>query len=355
VRVGRAERVVPTAFSDAMAGDDRTVVLVPWDYAADCTRVVWNRSALWMPPGTTGAFVVRPRRREHWLGDRPTFDVTPELAVYPPLFPHQQHRPLDDGSRVTPDDFLTLYELLPSRRSLYADSVAAMAPLVTWAQKNADRAARLPIVPLISFMRWEARMHRYRSKASPIAGTYRIVYRAASGDSAVIFARTELHPTSTHIWPRVARRDTTGIDGRQPIGHALLVEVAPAVADLPLQRRNATNPSTIQGYFEVIDSAIAPPADSALLPGSIDLHGQAARLAPDSATAAAIRAAGNSQSEMQRERYQRGEPGTIGRFTIAPDGTLRYELTIEREGVRVLSVLAERISPQHLRMLRPPE
>jgi hypothetical protein len=355
VRVERLERVVSPTLRDAMTGHDSSVVLVPWDYAADCSRVVWNRSARWMPPGTTGAFVLRPRARAHWADDRPTFDVIPEVAIYPPMFPHQQHPARDNAPRITAEDFLTLYELLPDQRSLYADSVAAMAPLVDWAEKNPDRAARLPIVRLISFMRWEARMHQYRSKASAIAGTYRIVYRVPSGDSAVIFARTELNPTSLHIWPRFARQDTASIDTRRPIGHALLVEVARTVSELPLRRRDATSRDAIQGYITVTDSALATAADSAAVPGSIDLHGQAARLAPDSATAAAIRAGGSAQLEMQRDTYQRGERGTIGRFVLAADGTIRYQLVIERDGVRILSVSAQRISRDHLRVLWPPQ
>jgi hypothetical protein len=340
VRVDRAEQAAPPAFRDAIAAGNRSVVLVPWDYGPDCGRVPWNRSARWLPFGTKGAFVARLRDRGHWAGDRPTFDVIPEITLYPPTFAHQR-RPRHQEAEVSPEEFLTLYELLPDRETLYAEPEGATAPLTRWAQANPDRAAKLPVVPLLSFMRWEARIHQYRNKPSPIAGTYRVVYRAASGDSSVFYARTERHPTSLHISHRVTRADTAALDDRRPIGHSLLVEVAPSLSELPRQRRSATNPLTIQGYFEVIDSVATTSSGTVILPGSIDLHAQAIRLATDRAARTALQAS--------------GQPATGGRFTVNADGQVRFQLVVERDGSPILTVRADRISTQPLLVLRPPE
>lgn len=347
VRVDRAERQVPEAFRDAMAGGDRTVVVVPWDYGADCRHVPWNRSARWLSPGSGGAFVALMRDRALWAAGRPTFDVIPDIALYPAPFAYQR-RFTPAQHEVTADDFLTLYELLPDYRSLIAAPDSAIAPLVRWARANPDRAAKLPIIPLISFMRWEARTQHYRARPSPIAGTYRVVYRAGTGDSSTFYVRTESHPTSLHLSDRVVPKDTAGLDTRWPIGHSLLVQVAPTLAALPAERLSATDPRAIQGYFEVVDSATRRAwSDSLVLPGSIDLHGQAVRMAGDSASRAAIEGAVAHQVAAQRELYARRAPGAIGKFIITPDGRARYELVIERDRAPVLVVRAERISREH--------
>ena len=191
-------------------------------------------------------------------------------------------------------------------------------------------------------------MQHYRDRPSPIAGTYRVVYRAGSGDSSVLYARTERHPTSLHLSDRVVPPDTAGLDNRWPIGHNLLVQVAPTLTELPSERLSAADPRSIQGYFEVVDSATRrTPSDTLVLPGSIDLHGQAARMARDSATRASIEAAVAHQVAAQRELYSRRQPGAIGRFIIAADGRARYELVMERDGLPVLVVRADRISREH--------
>jgi hypothetical protein len=347
VRVDRAERQLPEAFREAIAGDDRTVILVPWDYGPDCRRVPWGRSARWLPPGSGGAFVAQMRDRAHWAEGRPTFDVIPEVALYPPAFPHQR-RFTRRQQEVTPEDFLTLYELLPDYRSLIAAPDSAIAPLVRWARANPDRAANLPVIPLISFMRWEARVQHYRDLPSPIAGTYRVVYRAGSGDSSVFYVRTEGHPTALHLSDRVVPTDTAGLDNWWPIGHSLLVQVASTLAGLPPERLWADDPRSIQGYFQVVDSVSRRAwSDSLVLPGSIDLHRQAVRMAGDSAARAAIEAAVAHQVAAQRELYARRQPGAIGRFVITRDGPTRYELFMQQDGAPVLVVRAERISPEH--------
>jgi hypothetical protein len=347
VRVDRAERQLPDAFRKAIAEGDRTVVLVPWDYGADCRRVPWNRSARWLPPGSGGAFVAVMRDRAQWAAGRPTFDVIPEIALYPAAFAHQR-RFMSARHEVSADDFLTLYELLPDYRSLIAAPDSAIAPLARWAQANPDRAAKLPIIPLISFMRWEARMEHYRARPSPIAGTYRVVYRGGTGDSSTFYVRTEGHPTSLHLSDRVVPTDTAGLDSRWPIGHSLLVQVASTLAALPAGRLSADNPRAIQGYIEVVDSATRGAwSDSLVLPGSIDLHGQAVRMAGDSASRVAIEGAVAHQVAAQRELYARRQPGAIGRFVITQDGRAWYELVMERDGASVLVVRAERISRAH--------
>lgn len=75
------------------------VVVVPWDYAADCTPVPWTRSTAWLPANERGLLTATLRDSAFWTNGIPTFDVhTPDMQPYPQRAAQQMRRrnaPLD--------------------------------------------------------------------------------------------------------------------------------------------------------------------------------------------------------------------------------------------------------------------
>jgi hypothetical protein len=349
IRVDRVDRAAPAALRQAFERGHRSVVLVPWDYAADCERVPWNRSARWLPAGTVGMFNGALRDRAHWVDGRPTLDVTPEVAVYPPApAMHSRLEHHGRGQLLSAEELFALYELLPDDDRVHAAPDSAIAPVLRWAGANPDLARRPPARDMIRTLLLRTDELRYGRQPSPLVGTWRVVYRAGDGDSVAFFARTELHPTSTRR-ARGGQDPDTGIGVLRPvIGHALLVQAAPTIATLPV-RRGASEPEfAMQGYFQMLDSPLVATADSTVFAGWIDLDDKAARLARDTTTRRALEAAGRYKSALRRMAFQRNEPTNFGRFVITPDGQAVFEMTLERDGAVVLTVRAERVSPVHL-------
>ena len=53
---------------------DPEVVMVPWQYGADCRPWYWGGTARWITPGTSGVLMVSLRPESLWTAGRPTFD-----------------------------------------------------------------------------------------------------------------------------------------------------------------------------------------------------------------------------------------------------------------------------------------
>ena len=74
--VGPAKRRLPTRIA--------RVLIVPWDYGADCQPTPYARSVRWVSEGTRGMFSATLRPKAEWVGGVPTLDAfTPELDPYP--------------------------------------------------------------------------------------------------------------------------------------------------------------------------------------------------------------------------------------------------------------------------------
>jgi hypothetical protein len=347
-RVDRPERAAPQALREAIA-TNRAVVLVPWDFSASCEPVPWTRSARWLAPGKRGVFVGTLRDRAHWVGARPTFDVTPEVAVYPSPWPIPGAR-RPDGPVLSADEFLSLYEVLPDGESLEATPVSAVAPLLRWAQAFPKLAAKQPAAYVLAYLRDEVVEQQYMKRPSPLAGTYRVVFRTAAGDSSAFFARTELRPSSV-----ISSDDPTpAVSGgeRRPriIGHYLLAVAARTLSELPTRRVGS---GQFEGYFALVDSSTERTAHGATFLGSIDLEREAAGLVSDSVARSHLEDAGRQKSAFQTELFRRKQPLAPGRFVIAPVGDVHFEMVIKREGVPILTVRAARISGEHLQVRNP--
>ena len=349
VRIQRLERDAPSALRAATVTDS-SAVIVPWDYSASCRRVAWSRSARWLTPGTRGAFVAELRERPHWVGGRPTFDVTPEAAVYPSPWPHDARSPMIDAPLLSADEFLSLYEVLPDGDSLRVTPDSAAAPLLRWAQMFPQIAAKQPAAYLLDYVREEVIEARYEKRTSLLAGTYRVVFRTVAGDSSAFFARTEPHASSVIRAEGSRGNSFDPRSGRRIIGHYLLALVARTTDEFPPRRTGANVP---EGYLAIVDSAIAQTDSGAVFAGSIDLENVAAFLAPDSLARRRLTEAGRHKTALQTRLFNSGQPLTPGRFLISGSGRARFEMAIEHDGVPALTVRAERISREHLQPQEP--
>ncbi len=349
-RVERLQRDAPLALKDAIAADS-SVVIVPWDYSASCSRVAWSGSARWLTPGTRGTFVAELRDGKHWVAGRPTFDATPEDAVYQPMgWPSRRGRLTDTTPVLSAEEFLSLYEVLPDGQSLDATPDSAVAPLLRWAQVFPQIAAKQPAAYLLDYVREEVIEARYENRASQLAGTYRVVFHTAAGDSSVFFARTERHASSVIRVEGSPGNSSDPRSGRPIIGHYLLGLAARTTDEFPPRRTGANVP---EGFFAIVDSAIAQTDSGDVFAGSIDLESVAAWFVSDSMARRRFEDAARHKSAFQTRLFKSGQPLTPGRFIMSPTGDARFEMTIDRDGAPVLTVRAQRISREHLQPQEP--
>ena len=154
-RVERADSVLTSALGGAVDPGRTEVVLVPWNYDASCQRFPWISSARWAPLGLRGLYRGQLRQRAHWVGNRPTFDVTDGLP-YPPR-PTVQAEASTSASRdtgmyrpitLTADEMLGLYEALPLREcvGLAADARVALEPFHRWLREQPELARSFPVM-----------------------------------------------------------------------------------------------------------------------------------------------------------------------------------------------------------------
>jgi hypothetical protein len=272
------------------------------------------------------------------------------VAAYPGPWSGEGAQPTDNANVLSAEEFLSLYEVLPDGRSLQLTPDSAVAPFLRWAQSFPQIAAKAPASHMLDYLLEQLVEARYENRPTPLAGTYRVVYRTARGDSSVFFARTEQHPT----WAmRTKGTTTTSSDprsGRPIIGHELLVSAARTVEALPSRRTGATVP---EGYFALVDSAVARTDSGTVFAGSIDLEQVAALFAADSLTRNRLKEAGRHKSDLQTRLFRSGRTATPGRFLMTPDGGVRFEMVIYHDGAPVLTVHAERISRDHMGRQEP--
>lgn len=169
-----------------------------------------------------------------------------------------------------------------------------------------------------------------RSTPSPIAGTWRYVIRLPSGDSAVIFSRTQQHPmTSLRAW----RRDDVSSDTILPInGYTLMAVCTLSEGGLPLsygggRATTCYHSASAMAVSSSEDSATYRGDSSAELAAWIALQGQP--IASELRTAL---------TESARDSMAYYLPGY---WTTYSNGNARFDWTISKDG-RVLAVVSGR-------------
>lgn len=312
------------------------VILVPWDYNASCQPVYWGASARWLPPGARGLLDAELRDPAHWVGSMPTLDVfAPELTPYPWASGYQRELSFDRAEAgpqdtiLTADELLELIDVLPTvdRADVWSDS--ALAPLLAWARANPRLANRWPASNTVFWLRRHAEDERVRSRASPLAGTYRVVVVFGSGDSSVVYARTERSPMST---VRSRRRDGEGDDSI--VGYYLMSQYAASARDLPLDDRRRNTSYHAVSLLPVLESR-----DSSVWRGSVNPLVEVTFLDPRPAVRVQARALFGAGDE-GRDSLWYYFPG---KWITYPDGHARFEWKAG-VGRDTYFVRAERIS-----------
>lgn len=158
----------------ALPPGTREVVLVPWDYAADCRPVAWGRSARWLPDSLSGLFRARLRPRAEWAQGIPTFDITG--ALFQPYRDAPPEAKGFDGvysrePRLSARALLSFYDVLPVP-DREPDTLAALAWI---ARVRADTSLvnRYPVSSFVYNARSQFATARARSVRVPVAGTFR--------------------------------------------------------------------------------------------------------------------------------------------------------------------------------------
>jgi hypothetical protein len=212
--------------------DVRDVLLVPWDYAADCSTVPWGRSAAWLPDTLDGVFTATLRPRAHWAGALPTLDIIPfqqpyRTAARDTAAPDWLPRP-----RLTAAQLLDLLDLLPAN-GVPRDTIEALA-LATRLRDDPVFSGRYPATRFLEVARNLITAARLRDVRVPAAGTWRlsVIYgHHPESAGSTLFVRTAARARSA-IAPRREAGDTT-LTPRLPTHYALTARATLRLDDLP--------------------------------------------------------------------------------------------------------------------------
>ncbi|QJR35835.1 hypothetical protein [Gemmatimonas groenlandica] len=213
----------------ALPRDTREVVLVPWDYAADCRPVAWSRSARWLPDSLSGLFRARLRPRAEWARGIPTFDITG--AHFQPY----RDAPRGVGvhsrePRLSAQALLSFYDALPSW-GREPDTVAAR-DWINRIRADTALAGRYPVTSFIGRAGEEFEIARARSLRIPISGTFRLDVLVDGLASRTMFLRVGSTVASMD-YPQRDSSDNT-LEAPLPEGYAADAAAATAVSHLAL-------------------------------------------------------------------------------------------------------------------------
>ncbi len=346
VRVERlAAEMSPTVSAAVRAASGR-VVLVPWDYGADCRPLPWTQSARWLPDTVRGLYQGTLRDRAHWVAGLPTLDVfAPQYMPYTGAARDLSRRPpartgADSAlPALTPDELLDVLSILPTHEAAQANPDAAYAPLRAWAAVHSSLARREPARDLIRAAEYQVSAFRFSRRAVPLPGTYRITIRlaadtpgASDADSATFYVRTEDRPTSP-----------TGLGG-SAAGMYVLACTAATEAALPADRIGCRDAAGMrEGYLAFGDSTWIDKTARTTRGGSVDI------VTGDAAFQARYR-------QLAMEHMRNPPEGTLwrflpGRFVQSADGAVSFTRTLDVGGVSRIRITGIRVSNTVLRQL----
>lgn len=313
----------------------RQVLVVPWDYGADCRTTIWTRSARWVRPGTRGLFVVSLRDSAHWVGGVPTFDMhSPESNPYPQQNSAYRSDPPTD-SLLPIEDYFALLELLPTSDELDSSPTHAFAPILRWAERHPELARLYPASEMLGLARYDMAYERLRSIIPPLAGTYRLEASLDGGAPRVFFARTRTRPTTA--WSPAPQGAYDADEGAA--GYYLLSSGALLPDSLPVDC-GPTRQMSREGYLSMF-AAPDPGGDGRTWLGKVDPDFVANQFPADSA----LRRFARADFEEFSARSERGEMELVpARFVLAADGSVRVEQQIRLPDGRTLDIRGTRIS-----------
>jgi hypothetical protein len=299
-----------------------SVVLVPWDYGADCRTTPWGRSARWLPANERTLIIGSLRETRYWANGVPTVDV--HLLGPHPYPQHEANRPLRD-SALTADELFTLLEALPDAERLESAPLQAIAAFREWTIANPGIARRWPADGSLGQLRYQGEMALLRKSVPPILGTFRFAVSRPGRDSAVFFVRTDRRPTSRwHGRAAAPREPATDISA--PDAYAIVVATGRSPQDLPLASDSESLTRHI-GFFMMVHEPRTRPDGSREWDGAVEFR--------------------EIEKTMLADRPVTDRPdrsATLGRFIMDPDGRVQVEMTIGRAEGRPVVLHGERIS-----------
>ena len=371
----RVERLDPQASDDLRRGVEQSggrVLLVPWDYDAGCQTVPRVARATWVEAGRSGLFSGRLRRPAHWRNGIPILDVlTPEFEPYP--FPVDAWE-RDTSRQATAEELFAFVGDLPTRTGTFTTSAAWEEELEqrhlwlqAWAKEHPALAALPPIrgeiaVAKDGFLRRHA---SYRRIKSPIAGTWELRVVLEGSDTLRFYARTAETPIQAAYGIRgvILPEDAAT---RPPYSYDLMVKFARTLAELD-SLHVLSDLATREGYFELVEKPVVEEADSTVWHASLPLismaqwllvrppQGTAVHLAQafrtgDTIQLARLRASGVPDRWIRLHhadsvRVSDRSPGDRfhTRVVRRKDGSMRSEEVVMLGGIRLVTLVAERI------------
>ena len=130
------------------------VILVPWHYGADCRPIPWNADEAWRLPRTEAFYTGQLRPRDQWVGGVPTIDI--HMAWREPLWQRADARWTRHEARealLTPAEFFTVYEGLPTEDAFTGDRETILAQVSAWVAKHPSLAQREPARTILGNLR----------------------------------------------------------------------------------------------------------------------------------------------------------------------------------------------------------
>ena len=222
----------------------------------------------------------------------------------------------------------------------------AFVPLRQWRRDHAADTLRFPALMILRMAAWAAEDARVRAIQSPVAGTYRLELLLPSGDSLTFFARTALRPTfelEALTQSELEARWRGPLD-HCGIGYYLVAQTASSLAELTHKSPDRHHPPMESyGHVAVVETPALVSQDSTVWAGW--------RLRPDQTCGAVCPTRRPPRQYSGSSRNRLAFPLESSQLTYAPghfvrraDGSMRYTLTVRRDGRHVLSVRGERVS-----------
>ena len=323
------------------------VVVVPWDYSADCTPVPWTRSSVWLPPNERGLLTATLRDSAFWANGIPTFDVhTPDMQPYPQRAAQQmRRRNAPPDTLMSIEDLFSLMEILPAQRELADSPERAVEPLFHWARANPELARRYPAVAALRRARSSVIDALVRGIRSPLVGTYRLSFRVDEGPERAFYVRSQAIPAahwSGLLEPPPQSDDPTVI--LRPPGYYLRVTGALNPSDLPDTCNPNVDPRNYKdGYIAVLDQSPSHTPEGLQWMGKVELD-LLTRVFKDDAE---LRTFVKDEFYHTFERLRQGMSRTDNlpaRFTQAGSGAIWFEQTTTLAEGRRIVITGERIS-----------
>lgn len=268
---------LPSVDRKLLPRETTRVLLVPWDYGADCRPTPWMRSAQWIPSGTRGIYNAQLRERTAWVNDIPTLDVM--SPAFTPYTGKAGRYGEPDSMVLSVDELFPVIDVMPDPQVMSDDPARAVEPFLTWVRANREVLERSPINMLhFETMSW-ARDRAFARIESPLLGTYRFTVSIPGHTDRVFFGRTGAKPYYDWYWRRSDKVTTDPTTMQWAVGYFMLVQLAtnadslsdrcaPKSADVGADIAHADSGGVRvwRGFVDMPMLTAMFPADTALVP-----------------------------------------------------------------------------------------